>query len=603
MAAPSKRRLLPAARAVLIAVWICAAPADAGVVVISNRTAAKVDFSVVRADGELRRHSLDPGDLVPIPVKAAAKLTFDSQGTPSRHLVDPNSIYYFLARNEKLDLVKVAFSPPSEGQDPPPAAGVRLDSVGTIAVMLLVDDDEPAVRRIWEKRLKERLAEASDVFERHCRIRFEPVAVGTWVSDDGISNFERSLREFELKVTPAPARLAIGFTSQYKVLRGQPHLGGTRGALHSHVLIREWAHRISKTERLEVLLHELGHFLGAAHSPEANSAMRPKIGDQRSHALDFRIGFDPPSTLIMNLVCEELRTRRVRSMLHLRPGTKAQLRSVYAALSKTMPKDPAAKHFIELLGGSPSAQPKPTRHPTSLAEATQVVVRAITAAARENRSPGSADTRSSLSGDRLTELYVRRAAAAAGKLPPDRAGKAFLLGLGIALDGSSALRQSPIVGNLCRQVESTQELRERLAVLGTPTMRGRRDLAQHFALSCALTALIGPHGAETIGIVKELNDSRRGSGFSFVDLAADMAGVTFATCVREAKIPFSRLATSFAVEDYLPEKGDLREGISWSDFLEQYGSAQDERFHRQRAEIRKRILALPGYALPGDQAK
>ena len=601
MATSLRLHLLSATVAVLAVGWGWVAAAEAGVVVISNRTDAKVAFSVVQADGESRQYSLDAGDLVPVPVAAETVLAYDCEGTPQKHLLDPNSLYYLLSRQGRLDLVKVAFPSPPDRKTPPPAAGVRIESVGIIPVMILVDDDEPAVRQAWERRLKDRLAEASDVFERHCRIRFEPVAVGTWGSDNRIVDFEKSLREFELKVTPAPARLAIGFTSQYKVSRGEMHLGGTRGALRSHVLIRESAQRISKMERLEILLHELGHFLGAAHSPEGDSAMRPSIGDHRSNAQSFRIGFDPPNTLIMNLVCEELRMRQVQSLAQLQPSTKAQVRSVYAGLAQIMPKDPAAQHLTELLDRWPSAQPQPTRHPASLVEGTRVVVRAITAAARENRAPGPAATHSPLSGDRLTELYVRRAAAAASQLPSDRATKAFLLSLGITLDRSSALRSSPIVSDLCRQVESDAELRERLALPGTPTMRGRPDLAQHFAISSALTALIGPDGAETIGITKELNDSRGDSGFSFVDLSADLAGVSFATQVGQEKIPLSRLADSFAVEDYLPEGRGLREGISWGEFLQEYHSVQDDRFHRQRAAIRAEILALPGFSGAGPQ--
>jgi len=592
--------LLLAAVAVLAVGWGYAAAAEAGVVVISNRTDAKVDFTVVQTDGESRQYDLNAGDLVPVPLAAEAVLAYDYAGASHKHLLDPNSVYYLLSRQGKLDLVKIAFPSPSDRKTPPPA-GVRLESVGVIPVMILVDDDEPAVRQAWEKRLKERLAEASDVFQRHCRIRFEPVAVGTWVSDNRIVDLEKSLREFELKVTPAPARLAIGFTSQYKVSHGEIHLGGTRGALCSHVLVRESAQQISKTERLEILLHELGHFLGATHSPEGNSVMRPKVGDHRSNARDFRLGFDPPNTLIMNLVCEELRTRQVQSLAQLQPSTKAQVRSVYAGLAQIMPKDPAAKHLTELLDRRPAAQPQPTRQPASLVQGTQVVVRAIAAAARENHSPNRANAQSPLSGDRLTELYVRRAAAAASKLPSDRAPKAFLLGLGITLDRSSVLRGSPIVGDLCRQVESDAELRERLALLGTPTMQGRQGLAQHFAVCCALTALVGPSGAETIGVAKELNDSRGNSGFSFVDLSADLAGVSFATQVGEEKIPLSRLADSFAVADYLPEGRGLREGISWDEFLREYHSVQDDQFHRQREAIRAQILALPGFSRAGPQ--
>jgi hypothetical protein len=592
----SKYRLLLVAVVLLAAGWSCAVAAEAGVVVISNRTAAKVAFSVARAEEQSRQYSLEAGDLVPVPVQAKAVVTLDLEGTARQYSVDPNSVYCFLAGGEQIELVKVQFAALAGGEEAPVATyGALLETVGTIPVKILVDDDEPSVRQVWEKRLTERLAQASDVFERHCRIRFEPVAVGTWESDDGITDFAQSLREFEREVNPAPARLAIGFTSQYELVQGQVHLGGTRGAMGSHILIREWPHRVSATERLEALLHELGHFLGAAHSPEADSAMRATIGDGRSNARGFRVGFDPPNTLIMNLVCEELRTRPVHGLAGLSPGTKAQLRGVYNSLLTLMPEDPAVKYFVELLGPLPSAQPEPATHEVSLIEATQKVVRAIAAAARQRGASGSAGAGSSPSGDRLTGLYVRRAAAAASQLPPDSAAKAFLLGLGIGLDESSTLRGSPIVGELCRQVEASWELRDRLAALGEPTVRGRRDLLQHFAVSCAIAALVGPEVAETVGLSKELSDSQGGSGFSFVDLAADLAGVSLASYVSQGKIPLSRLADSFAVEDFVPPAAEPGKGIAWDDFVEQFGSPEDDRFLRQQTAIRQRILALPGY--------
>ncbi len=595
MLMPLSTHFLRAAAITTVLLGSAATSVEAGVVVVCNRTASKVEFSMVRSDGKSRTYSLDRGDLVPVPVKAKSTISYQSKGATRRHVLDVNSVYFFLSRKRKLDLVKISFGPLPDGATPP-ANGVLLESAATIPVMILVDDDEPAVQRIWERRLKERLAEASEIFEQHCWIRFEPVAVGTWTSDNSVVDFAKSLREFELKVTPAPARLAIGFTSQYKFARGQVHLGGTRGALRSHILIREWAHRISKPERLEVLLHELGHFLGATHSPEANSAMRPKVGDHRSNARSFRIGFDPANTLIMNLVAEELRTRQIRSLAQLRPSTKAQLDSVYAGLAQVMPEDPSTKHFRELLQRSPSAKRQPVDHSESLVKATRVVVRAIATAARESHSAAAPSNSADLSGDHLTEMYVRRAAAAAGRLPSDQAAEGFLLGLGIALDRTSVLRHTPLASQLCRRVELPEEAAKRLAVLGTPTMHGQRDLAQHFAVSCALTTLMGPDRAETIGITKELADSRIGTGFSFVDLSADLAGIAFATHVREEKIALADLAGSFAVADYFPERQGLEEGIAWSDFLQQYGSAHDDRFRRQRATIRERILASPGYA-------
>lgn len=571
---------------------------EAGVVVLANRTDKEVALSVVRSDNSASPHRLAPGDVFPVPVADKVGVAFDTGAGGRRLLLETNSVYYFVEQDEKLDLIKVAFPEVATQRIPSSASkeSIRLESVGTIPVMLLVDDDEPAVRRLWEKRLRERFTEVSDVFENHCRIRFEVVAVGTWDSDDRTLDFAKSLSEFELEVTPAPARLAVGFTSQYQIPRGRTHLGGTRGALHSHILIREWSQHITKTERLEVLMHELGHYLGASHSLEAVSVMRPVLGDRLSHARSFRIGFDPPNTLIMNSVCEAIRTRNITSLWQLRSDTKARLHNIYDALGDTMSEDPAAAHYIRTLYYPPSGQRLP-RQPESLVEATRTVLQAIGDAAAERGGGRTADDATSYQGDALTEFYVRRAAAAADKLPRDWAAKAFLLGLGIGLDDSWVLRTSPLSRSFCARVESLPERTRRLATLGGPTMHGRKDLMQHFVVSCALVSLVGRSGAETIGVLKEIRDSQTGSGFSFVDLSADLAGTTLAEHVTDARIPLATLAESFRVEAYLPKGGDLKEGISWKDFLEQYTSAHDDRFLQEKTALRQRVLAMPGYRL------
>ncbi len=59
-------------------------------------------------------------------------------------------------------------------------------------------------------------------------------------------------------------------------------------------------------------------------------------------------------------------------------------------------------------------------------------------------------------------------------------------------------------------------------------LAGRDDLAKHWALSAALAATLGGQMAQSMGTWKELADSiEGGSGFSFVDLAADRSGERF----------------------------------------------------------------------------
>ena len=193
----------------------------------------------------------------------------------------------------------------------------------TIPVKILVDEEEPARPGIWEQRLRRRVEAASAIFEKNFHIAFKVTAVGTWKSDNSITDFFDSLADFEKKVDPAPAKIAIGFTSQWPMARGRIHMAGTRGPLHAHILVREGSPEINEAERLEFLVHELAHHLGAAHSPEWQSVMRPVLGDKRAGRSDFHIQFDPATqTLTVGMVSEEMRCSNVSKISQLQYATR-----------------------------------------------------------------------------------------------------------------------------------------------------------------------------------------------------------------------------------------------------------------------------------------
>ncbi len=187
------------------------------------------------------------------------------------------------------------------------------EAARTITVKIFVDDDERANRTVWERRVRERLAACSEILERTCGMKIKVIGSGAWHLKNTITDFDAAVNDFSRTVDPGDARLAIGFTARYQTPSGRMHMGGTHGPLDRHILVREWSRYFSESERMEFLLHEIGHYLGAVHSPESDAVMRPQLGDRQSRSKRFQIHFDPINTLAMNLVAEELRNGHGRT--------------------------------------------------------------------------------------------------------------------------------------------------------------------------------------------------------------------------------------------------------------------------------------------------
>ena len=257
--------------------------------------------------------------------------------------------------------------------------------------------------------------------------------------------------------------------------------------------------------------------------------MRPDVSDRQSRARGYRIRFDARNAEVLRVVSDELRSHPVASLALLSPQAKDRLRPLYQSLATALPNDPAAPQYLAMMDRSAGVPSNSAERLHALQAGARSVVQAVTDAAADNRllpeKSGGGVTRSS--GDDLTELYVRRAAAAARKLPPDVAAAAFLLGIGVALDDSTLVRNSPVVGEYWRHIEPDFARTTRVPLLGNPTMRQRHNSAQHFAVSAALAVLFGSGNAEAAGIGKEMSDARSGgSGFSFADYLADLAAST-----------------------------------------------------------------------------
>lgn len=135
---------------------------------------------------------------------------------------------------------------------------------------------------------------------------------------------------------------------------------------------------------------------------------------------------------------------------------------------------------------------------------------------------------------------------------------------------------------------------------GHVVLGGRKDLRLHFLVSAGLKQLADAEIGFVIGEFKELLDSGKGgSGFSFIDLAADRAGLAFssrATASPESARKFQSLMARTTDEtSYFPDFSDLEEGLDQKHFAEYYADIDSERYVDIVRLIDQRLENLPLY--------
>lgn len=128
----------------------------------------------------------------------------------------------------------------------------------------------------------------------------------------------------------------------------------------------------------------------------------------------------------------------------------------------------------------------------------------------------------------------------------------------------------------------------------TLTLRGRTDFVHHFLISAGIAAAGGGRLADAVGLFKELDDSRGGSGFSFTDLAANRAGVRFAESATgpNASRVQTLLASGTDESLVMPPVKDLPEFMPEDEFVRRFGGPGDARYQAVADEIERRISGL-----------
>ncbi len=127
----------------------------------------------------------------------------------------------------------------------------------------------------------------------------------------------------------------------------------------------------------------------------------------------------------------------------------------------------------------------------------------------------------------------------------------------------------------------------------------RTDMAKHFMISATLAATGAAYFADFLGQEKELLDAKQGSGFSFVDLAGDRAGLRFGKTAVASEAKARQLQQRMAkIKDYtafMPEVRDLPENMNKRMFKRRFESVYSTKYQAMLKKIDHRIAKLAIY--------
>jgi len=128
------------------------------------------------------------------------------------------------------------------------------------------------------------------------------------------------------------------------------------------------------------------------------------------------------------------------------------------------------------------------------------------------------------------------------------------------------------------------------------TLNDRDDFAKHYLVSAMLAAYAGTPLADAVGVYKELEDSRGGSGFSFNDIAADLAGTRMGELSIQNEQQAQKIQNFLAAAKevaIMPITDDLPEYLPAFEFNRKFGGLKGEAYLRMMNEIKHRISRLP----------
>ena len=132
-----------------------------------------------------------------------------------------------------------------------------------------------------------------------------------------------------------------------------------------------------------------------------------------------------------------------------------------------------------------------------------------------------------------------------------------------------------------------------------PVLHRRQDLGRHFVASAALAALLDREISESVGLDKEVSDSRDFSGFSFSDIAANRAGARFGELATASALSARRvqdwMEQAESDTDIMPEFRDLPDHLPEPELKRRFGEPGQGAYEQVLEEIEARMADVALY--------
>ncbi|MDO4630427.1 MAG: hypothetical protein Q4C70_14710, partial [Planctomycetia bacterium] len=336
------------------------------VTILTNQAPVPVRFWIEETPGGERvEKTLLRGDTAVISNPQAATAVFEYGAELVQLQLAQDEIYLFAPMEGKMELLGIGPNYPG-GKVPSRFSGKNAEARNsanngktggavnggavngdvfptlTIPVVIYMDESIPMAVAPWEKRVRERVAEASAILEKTCFTRLEIQEFKSWQSDPKCENLGDMLKDFEGKSRLPQGVLAIGFTANRHAPHTRMELGVARQPFMGPILLREEAPQITEVERLETLLHEMGHFLGAVHTSDENSVMRTVMRERLARDVNFTIAFDPLNALAMNLWVRQFLRGDGKRVRTIDPDVVDGLEAVYRMVQRIAEEQKAA---------------------------------------------------------------------------------------------------------------------------------------------------------------------------------------------------------------------------------------------------------------------